>query len=310
VDERLIPINGLIALLRGEGAWPGLLRDRGFQRHQLELPISTPLGDIRADALIYRREPDLIVLCESKSGRNVEEAQARKYVAVDSSWLRRTGGVPPELRNVDRVNVRALFIGREEHRADLEAGLHQLGIDAPLLTVGSERVRLSGTSGIPGMDDFDVHHEGGLPPGRIPVDHQSSEQDLLEALLPQVVAAQARNDDIVSVESLAERVLPEWPVLAHGARGAFITRIADVLRRLAAGEMRGQFRYEGLAEPYTRGRIVIEATPATRDPRGRTQAWQAQRRRAGIALQRRLEREIAGQLSLDELADQGGLAEE
>jgi hypothetical protein len=310
VDERLIPINGLIALLRGEGVWPGLLRDRGFQRHQLELPVSTPLGDIRADALIYRCEPDLIVLCESKSGRNVEEAQARKYVAVDSSWLRRTGGIPPALRNVDDVNVRTLFVGCEEHRADLEAGLHQLGVDSPLLTVGSERVRLSGSSGILGMDDFDVHHEGGLPPGRIPVDHQSSEQDLLEALLPQVVAAQARNDDIVSVESLAERVLPEWPVLAHGARGAFVARIADVLRRLAAGEMRGQFRYEGLAEPHTRGRIVIEASPATRDPRGRTQAWQAQRRRAGVALQRRLEREIAGQLSLDELADQGGLAEE
>ena len=310
VDERLIPINGLIALLRGGGGWPASLGDQGFQRHQLELPINTPLGDVVADALIYRREPDLVLLCEGKSGRNIDELQARKYVAVDSSWLHRRGVVPPALRAADDLAVRALFVGREVHRAGLEAGLRSLDVDAPLLTVGPERVRLSGTSGIEGLDDFDVHHQAGLPPGRIPVDHQSSEQDLLEALLPQVVAAQARNEDIVSVEMLAERVLPEWPVLAHGARGAFLNRIAEILRGLAAGEMRGQFRYEALAEPHTRGRIVIEATPATRDPRGRTQAWQAQQRRAGKALHRRLEREIAGQLSIDELADQGGLAEE
>jgi hypothetical protein len=48
--------------------------------------------------------------------------------------------------------------GREVHRADLEAGLRSLGVDAPLLTVGPERVHLSGTSGIEGLDDFDLHH--------------------------------------------------------------------------------------------------------------------------------------------------------
>lgn len=310
VDERLIPINGLIVLLRGEGGWPGLLREQGFHRHQLEVPVSTPLGDLRVDALIYRRQPDLILLCESKSGRNLEAEQARRYKAVDVAWLRRAGAIPPELAVAEGVAVRTLFVGREKHRADLEAGLRHLDIDAPLLTIGARRARLSGASGIRGLDDFDVHHEGGQPPGRIPVDHQSADEDLQEVLLPQVVAAQARNEDIVSVESLAERVLPEWPVLSHGARSAFIGRLANLLRGLATGELRGQFRYERLPGPHTRGRVVIETTPATRDPRGRTRAWQAQQRRVEQALRRRHAREIAGQLSLDELADQGGLAEE
>ena len=44
MDERLIPINGLIALLRGDGGWPKTLGDAGFKRHQLEVPISTPKG--------------------------------------------------------------------------------------------------------------------------------------------------------------------------------------------------------------------------------------------------------------------------
>jgi len=176
--------------------------------------------------------------------------------------------------------------------------------------VGSQRVRLTTEGNVPGLTPFDESHQAGLPPARIPVDHQSSDEDLMELLPPQIVAAQSAEEDIVSVETIAERILPEWVVLAHGTRGAFVARLADLLRGLSAREMRGQFRYESLRQPHTRGRIVIEATPASRDPRGRTQAWQAQQRRAASALKRRQAQEAAGQLSLDELAEQGGLAEE
>lgn len=149
MDERLIPINGLIALLRGDGGWPALLREQGFQRHQLEVPISTSRGNIRADALIYRRAPDVILLCEAKCGRNLEEEQARKYMAADFSWLCRTGAIPPELRKARDVAVHAVFVGREEHRAELETALQRLGLSAPLLTVGSTRsdLRRDGSEG-------------------------------------------------------------------------------------------------------------------------------------------------------------------
>lgn len=310
MDERLVPINGLIALLRAEGGWPGPLKDQGFERHQLEVPVTTPVGDIRADALLYRRDPDLILLAEAKSGRNVNEDQARRYLAADHASLRRTGVIPDRLRSVDSLDVRTLFVGREEHRADLEASLRHLDIDAPLLTVGAIRVRLSGASGTSGVDDFDVHHSGGLPPARLPVDHQSGDEEILEILLPEVVARQARREDIVSVEMLAAGVLPEWTVLSHGARQAFLGRLAELLRHVAANEMRGQFRYEPLGQPDSRGRIVFESTPAARDPRGRTRAWQAQQGRAEATLRRRGARPAPGQLSFDDLADLGGLVDE
>jgi hypothetical protein len=311
VDERLIPINGLLALLRGDGNWPALLRDQGFRRHQLEVPISTTLGDIRADALIYRLEPRLILLSECKSGRNIEGKQARRYMAADASWLRRAGVIPHELAGISgELTVRTMFVGREERRADLEHGLVQLGIEAPLLTIGTSRVRLSGASSIVGLDDFDEQHDVGLPPARIPVDHQSGDDDLLELLIPQIIAAQARAEEILSVESIAATILPEWVVLSHSARQSFVSRLEPLLAALSSGEFRGQFRYERAQGTGDRGRVVIEATPATRDPRGRTQAWQAQQQRAARALRRRPRAELQGQMSLDELAYQGGLADE
>jgi hypothetical protein len=57
-------------------------------------------------------------------------------------------------------------------------------------------------------------------------------------------------------------------------------------------------------------RIKILTSPAMRDPRGRTRAWQAQQARAEAALRRRGPRPIPGQLSLDQLAGEGGLADE
>jgi hypothetical protein len=286
------------------------LRDQGFERHQFEVPITTPLGDLRADALLYQLDPNLILLGEGKSGRNIDADQAQKYLAADVSSLARTGVIPPPLRRASAVSVRTLFVGREEHRGDLERSLRHLGINTPLLTVGPTRVRLSSSSGTPGLDDFDVQHSGGLPPGRLPMDYQSEDQDILEVLLPQVVARQARREDIVSLESLAASTVPEWPVLSHGARQAFLSRIAALLRRVAANEMRGQFVFEPVVEPDSRGRIKILTTPAMRDPRGRTRAWQAQQTRAEAALRRRGPRPIPGQLSLDQLADEGGLADE
>lgn len=310
MDERLIPINGLIALLRGEGGWPGLLRDQGFERHQLEAPISSPIGDFRADAILFRLDPNLVLLDECKSGRNIEEEQARKYLAVDASWLDRAGLLPGPLRRASDIEVRTMFVGLEAHRADLEGGLRALDIDAPLLTVGPDRVRLSGASSVPGLDDFDEHHRGGLPPARLPVDHQSPDEAILEVLLPQIAAAQARLEDFVSIEDLCSHIIPEWPILSRGTQGSFIRRVAALLRDLQQGELRGQFRYES-ASSNTGGRIVILDSPARRDPRGRTRAWQAHRDRSSAALSRPpAKRQIPGQLSLDELADSGGLADE
>ncbi len=309
MDPRLVPINGLIALLRGEGGWPALLKDQGFERHQLEVTLTTPVGDTRVDAVIYRLDPHLVLLGECKSGRNINEPQARKYEAATAEVLRRTAALPPRLRSAAAVEVRPLFVGTEEHRADLEGGLRRLSIDAPLLTVGPDRVRLSDTSSISGLDDFDQSHGAGLPPARFSVDHQSSTEEVREVLLPEVVAAQARSEDFLAIESLCAAVLPEWPILAPGPQGEFIKKAERVVRELAANELRGRIRLDPGARGQ-RSRVVIISTPASNRPQGRTQAWQAEQLRASRGLRRESRPAIEGQISLDDLAAEGGLADE
>jgi hypothetical protein len=309
VDPRLVPINGLIALLRGDGGWPALLGQQGFQRHSLEGHLITEVSDTRVDAVIYRRDPDLVLLAECKSGGNIDERQARKYEAATVADLRRTDLLPSSLRRTSAVAVAPLFVGIEQRRADLEAGLRRLKLAAPLLTVGPNRVRLSDASGIDGLDDFDQAHDAGLPPARLRVDHQSADAEIRELVLPEIVAAQAREEDIVGIESVCQAILPEWAILAPGARGDFIRKVEGVDRLLAADELRGSCRLERGVSGQ-RSRIVIDSTPASKRPQGRTQAWQAQQRRAARGLRGRARAEIEGQTSLDDLAAEGGLADE
>jgi hypothetical protein len=308
VDKRLIPLNGLIALLRGDGQWPSLLCDQGWQRHQFEVLVSTPIGDFRADAVLFRTAPSLVLLAECKSGKNLDEEQARRYLAADATALRRAGTLPAAFRNED-VPVRAIFVGLEDERAALEHALRTLEIEAPLLTVGSRRVRLSGASGVAGLDDFDHRHKGGLPPARFAVDHQSPDDEIQELLVPQLTAAQARGLEFVGIESLCEALLPEWALLGLGVRQTFIQRCEAVLRRLTTGAMRRDFRYEPRTGS-TQGRVVILRTPAAFDPRGATRAWQAAQGRAARSIGRQPQPQIEGQLSLEDLAETGGIADE
>ncbi len=275
------------------------------------MPLVTPKGEIRADALIYRLAPDLVLLCECKSGRSIDVTQGEKYLSVDEEWLKRNGAVPPQLRTSASLDVQTLYVAREEHRSDIEQGLRSLG-PVPLLTIGGKRVQLSGASRTPGLEDFIQNHSGGLPPARLPVDHQSDDDEILELLVQVIVAAQASLEDIVQVETICQRILPEWPILAAAASGEFIRRVAQLLKGLAAGDMKGQIRYEpSKQQPHTRGRLVIVDSPAKRDPRGRTQAFQAQRHKAENALGRkRRKAPNPAQTSLDDLAREGGLADD
>jgi hypothetical protein len=158
------------------------------------------------------------------------------------------------------------------------------------------------------MGDFDERHDGGWPPGRILVDHQSSNEQLNELIIPELVSGQASDRDSISVDAICERILPEWPILSRGAQGDFRGRVAQGVRALAAQEFRGQFRFEPGGGSGV-GRVVFAVHPAGMDPRGRTQAWQAQQRRAARAMSREARAEIPGQMSLDDLAERGGLAE-
>lgn len=84
--------------------------------------------------------------------------------------------------------------------------------------------------------------------------------------------------------------------------------MANVTQSYLRGEMAMYFRFERTAE--VEPRVVIQRSPASADPRGATQQWQAESRRAGRAIGRTRAPAPQGQLSIEDLAREGGLADE
>jgi hypothetical protein len=84
----------------------------------------------------------------------------------------------------------------------------------------------------------------------------------------------------VTIRLLAERVVPHFPIFAGGAQRRLIAKVSESARNVVAAEPEN-YRY--LPATGTRGEPAIElrATPETRDPRGRTQAYQAMYGRRG-----------------------------
>jgi hypothetical protein len=311
MDPRLIPLNGLIALVRGDGSWPRALGDQGLRVHIFEAPVYTDEGNVTADVILYRPDPPLLVLAECKGGRNINAQQARRYLTANPAGVFAAGSLPPGLRNRDDVHTVAMFAGNETHRDDLEASMVQHEIQAPLLTLGPDRVRLTQVELVSSLEAFDVRHQAGPPPARFAIDQDSPIEEIHELTAPILVAAQARQEETIDVEAICREILPEWSVLGKEAQRGFVSRADDAVRRLVGGELGTQFSYEpGTKASHARIRIV--ESPAASDPRGTPQSWQAQQRRAARALGRQRQPQIDGQieLSLEDLAQAGGVGKD
>lgn len=299
MDVRLRPLNGLLALLRPDGAWFHNLADQGFRLHSIELPVQGSGGLVRADAVIYRQDPDLIVLCECKSGRNLDEEQARRYAAATYTALRRGAALPSVFRG--QVAVNTMYVVLDDYRAEIEVCLQTWGIDAPVLSIGSGFVRLDGDmpDGLASFVERDPSKR--WPPARIRVDHQSPINEIMELLAQRIASAQARRQQVLDLQEVAKAIYPAWDVLSPTGRRDLTRRLVEAGEAFAKGALRGAIFVERGNEVAPR--ITILRTPADADPRGMPQAWQGQARRLAEDLGRGSAPvpEETRQLSLDDL---------
>jgi hypothetical protein len=300
VDPRLRPLNAVLALTHSDGAWFHDLAEQGFRLHSIELKVQSSAGIVVADAVLYRLEPDLVLLCEGKSGRNVEEEQARKYVLADAAALRRGGSLPVGL--AQDAAVMPLFVVMNEVRADVEAALQGWGIEAPVLSIERGFARLDGPCP-DGLEPF-LRDESPRrwPPARVRVDHQSPLEEVAELLVQQIGAAQARREPVLDLGEAGSRIYRAWPQLSQSGRREFLRKLRQCARHLAGGSLKGVIRLEAGSNNVP-PRILIERTPADLDTRGMPQAWQAQARSLGTGLGRSggSPPEEDAQLSLDDL---------
>lgn len=294
MERRLLPINAWIALHRGELGWPARLREQGFEIHRFEVPVTVAKGTVTIDATSIRRDPPTLLSAEGKSGVSIKNDQAQKYAEVRPLHVQRVAGLPFDHEGAEHEVVYAVTLeGRDGVRVDLD----RLGLKFPLLVVGDSRVRLEpeDSAAVAAFDDA----VPGPPARYIPIDDQSSEDELVEYLLPGLIAAASRGEDFVSIEALLRQVLPMWDVYGPTAKALLVRKSRDALTRKIQRDFRANFAFE--AGGTRVGPVIrILSSPVAYDPRGQTQSWQRLERKAGRALGRPKRVEAPGQGTLFE----------
>lgn len=296
MESRLVPLNAVIALLRGHGGWPGAFDDDGLDLRWLEVPVRTSEGLVYVDVLAYSPKLDLLVPAEVKSGANADETQARKYASMTAEDVLRLVTVAGA--RATKTAIEPMYAVLDENRARVAIGLQNASLSCPILSIGTMAAELSCEPGHR-LSPFRVDLPT-PPPPVVPLDAESPPEKYLELSMAEIVARAASGQKSISLESVLEAINPYWSSTHDAARGAIKTKAKDALKRAFEREFKDNFAWESTSS----GHAIIQVlkTPADYDARGRSQGWQAMQKKAERALRRKPRAKvIPGQVSFEDL---------
>jgi len=282
VESRLIPVNAFIALASPPATtWPSALYDVGFRVEGLEIPIGAGGGRIVIDCVAFDPATNRFLSAEAKSGSNVEVEQAQRYGEADPRDLVRIIGV--SIKNPGELAAETVYVCLAESVDRIVLGLEKGGCQYPVLEVGADSVELHRrqfASDKVSEAFAEPVAVDGPPPEIISVDDHSPDEEFDRLVSPALVAEVSQGANTVGCPDLAARAIPHLRLFGQGHRNALIDAVSRAAQRLcdAAPE---NFEYRGRTQERGYGVVKIVDNPEHADPRGRTQRYQALKRRLG-----------------------------
>jgi hypothetical protein len=296
LEPRLVPLNAVIALIRGHGGWPNAFEGDGLDVRWLEVPVTTSEGVVTVDVLAYSTKHDLLVPIEVKSGANADEEQARKYANMTAEDVLRLATVTGT--RAGKTAIEPMYVALKENEARIALGLEKAGLSCPVLVIDTGGAELKCEPDHQ-LSPFVVALPS-PPPAVVPIDAESPPERYLELAIAHIVARAASGERSISLDSVLEAINPYWTVTHDAVRGQIRTKARGALKEACEGEFKGNFTLEMTSA----GHAIIQVlkTPADYDPRGRSQGWQAMQKKAERALRRKARRKvIPGQVSFEDL---------
>ncbi len=280
MDARLIPLNAFIGLVSpAASSWPNPLCTAGYGLVALELPLDASGERVVADAVAFNDDTNQFLVVEAKSGRNIRAEQAKKYSLADARQLVRHTDVT--VGGEDKLAIAPLYVCLAENVDRIQQGLEAAGCEYPVLAVGQDRIAMHGAASAP-QDSADMFSRPlpvpGWPPAIIRVDADSAASDFdmiaSQALIGEVSLGKSQ----VSSPELAARAIPHLHIYGAGYRNRLIQKVGQALERQCAASP-ASFRFRPPTANRDYALVDVIDSPERADPRGRTQRYQAIRRR-------------------------------
>ncbi|MEU8076783.1 hypothetical protein AB0B31_15170 [Catellatospora citrea] len=275
MEDRLLPVNAMLCLLLPNDAATPVLDRAGFRLAGLEIPAQARTGSVVIDSVLVHGASNHLVLGESKSGRNIEADQARKYAEVTPQDVVQVAFIGT--KRTTPFTREILYLCLKEHSTGIRTGLNAASLDYPIMSVSDDGVELEGahTAG----DELQKAFAGGRveftgPPARlIPFDHESDVSIVKPYVLSALVAEMSHKTTQLTLTLLAERATPHYALYGRKARGQLLNKVREAVRLIVQDSPTS---FEFVPHNGDRDAIVrILRTPESYHPRGRTQAYKA-----------------------------------
>lgn len=243
----------------------------------IEQPVTVPgVGTVEADVISLSRHRNHAVLWECKSGRTVEEKQARVYAAVTANDVQRTGNVTFPRSGAGSVEV-AYCCLREDAR-DVSTALQNLGIQIPVVSLGDKAELASGQFrdveiqrrfmagvALPALEDV---------PRFLVANTHTSKPELARLIFPTLVSLLRRQIGRISVRQVLEETFNDWACMGTDLRRYLSDVVKEMLRDLCKNELKELAQL--VKATHSPGEFFIEFTADIlgRDATSRTRTFQ------------------------------------
>jgi hypothetical protein len=261
LQRDLIPVNAVIGFLKRDKKWPSVLYQLGYRLAMIEQPVSAAaVGTAEIDVICLNRKRNHGMLWECKSGRTIEERQARVYAAVNAEDVQRTGNVT--FPHPTSASVEPVYCCLEADRQVIIDALAGWGLTFPVISLGERAVLARGQFEDP--DATECFSEGiTLPPlEEVPrfliANTHTPKWRLAGAFFATMVSFLRKQSGTFSLRHMLEETFPDWECMGTDLRRYLSSVAREIVNDLCENELR-DFARIGKAS-HSPGDTLVEFT--------------------------------------------------
>lgn len=243
----------------------------------IEQPVSVPgVGTVEADIISLNHGKNHAILWECKSGRSVDEKQARVYAAIKPEHVQRTGNITFEKPGSASVEVAYCCLSSDAKT--VSKTLQSAGVALPVVSLGTTAELTSGrihdrrldtllTTGVslPPLEDV---------PGFLLANTHTPVSELARLVFPTLVSLLRKQASKVSIRQILEETFNDWACMGTDLRRYLQERSKELIRELCDNELKDYARITRAS--HSPGEIFVEFTADIlgRDASSRTRTFQ------------------------------------
>ncbi len=261
LQRDLIPVNALIGFLKRDRRWPSVLYELGYRLSMIDQRVTAPpIGTAEIDVICLKHRANHAILWECKSGRTVDERQARVYAAVSAEDVQRTGNVT--FPRPAEASVQQAYCCLESEGESIVSALASMGLNIPVVALGTQARAISGR-----FRDSETHDRFAagfsLPPlEEVPrfliANAHTPKERIAPALFATVVSFLRRQRGKFSVRHLLQETFPDWDCMGTDLRRHLLSTANDIIVELCKNELNEMARTVRAAS--SPGELLIEFT--------------------------------------------------